>query len=63
MSKYEAAHYRAIACITLRGAESESEPDSESESPGVMATSQESGPESVKLPRLRLRNVLLESVI
>ena len=46
-----------------RGAESESEPESESESPGVVATSQESDSESTKLPRLRLRNFLFESVI
>ena len=46
-----------------RGAESESEP--ESESFGVVAMSQESesGSESTKLPRLRLRNVLFDSVI
>ena len=45
--------------IYTRGAESESEP--ESESPGVVATSKES--ESIKLPRLRLQNALFESVI
>ena len=41
----------------------ESEPESESH--GVVATSQESesGSESNKLPRLRLWNVLFESVI
>ena len=46
-----------------RGAESESEP--ESEFPGVVATSRESGSgsELIKLPRLRLRNVVLEPVI
>ena len=46
-----------------RGAESE--PESESKSPGVVATSKksESGSESIKPPRLRLRNVLFESVI
>ena len=47
--------------VASRDAESESE----SESPGVGATSHESesGSESIKLPRLRLRNVLFDSVI
>ena len=46
-----------------RVAESEQEP--ESESLGVVATSQESESESesIRLPRLRFQNVLLESVI
>ena len=39
------------------------EPESESESPGVVATSKELESESIKLPRLRLRNVLFESVV
>ena len=48
-----------IIYTNTRGAESE--PDSKS--PGVVATSQESESESVsiKLPQLRLRNVLCES--
>ena len=39
--------------------------ESESESPGVVATCEESESESesIKLPRYRLRNVLFESVI
>ena len=47
--------------VSFRGAESESE----SELPGVVAASQESESEleSTKLPGLRLRNVLLKSVI
>ena len=47
--------------LRSRGAESEPE----SESLGVMATSQEleSGSESIKLPRLRLLDILFESVI
>ena len=46
-----------------RGAESELEP--ESESPGFVATSQESESksESIKPSRFRLRNVLFENVI
>ena len=44
-----------LLSLPARGAESESE------SPGVVATSQES--ESIKLPRLRLRNVLFEYAI
>ena len=46
-------------------AESEPESESESESTGVVGTSQESESKSepIKLPRLRLRNVLFESVI
>ena len=48
--------------VVGRGAESESE--SESESLGVMTSQEsESGYESIKLPRLLLRNVLFESVI
>ena len=50
----------------LRNRDAESEP--QSESPGVVATSQESesgskSSESIKLPRLRLRDVLFKSVI
>ena len=52
---------KQVGNICDRGAESESEP--ESEAPGVVATSQESESESTKLPRIRLRNVFLESVI
>ena len=50
---------RNAEIVRNRGAESEPE------SPGVVATSQESesGSESVKLPRLRLRNVLFKCVI
>ena len=57
--------YQYMACnlfayFLSRSAESEPE----SESPGVVVTSQESesGSESIKLHRLRLRNVLFESV-
>ena len=49
--------------VPTRGAESE--PETEPESPRVVAMSRktESESESIKLPQLRLRNVLLESVI
>ena len=50
---------RKVRVLISRGAESESE----SESPGVVATNKESESESIKLPQLRLRDVLLESVI
>ena len=46
----EVALTEALAVTGTRGAESE--PDSESESPGVVATSKESESESIKLPRL-----------
>ena len=52
--KREALRYIPLS----RGAESESE----SEPPGVVATSQESESESIKLTRLCLRNALFESV-
>ena len=55
---------KAVKIVEDRGAEPELE--SESESPGVVAaTSQQSKSESesTKLARLRLRNVLFESVI
>ena len=63
-----AIHYNA--CYTIHISHSNLEQsrifdtrgaESESESPGVVATSQES--ESTKLPRLRLRNASFESVI
>ena len=47
----------AARVLRTRGAESESE------SPGVLAMSQESESDSSKLPRLRLRNILFESAI
>ena len=53
----EGFHFGSEGLVLSRGAESESE------LPGVLATSQELDLGLIKLPRLRPQNVLFESVI